>query len=113
VSSVAVGDLSRLPVHFLAVNQTQINSGLVRSAREQNIDMYAWTVNNPDAIVRMINLGVNGIITDFPALAANVLEEMQEMTIAERLMLNLTGWIAPEKSNVEGRMDDLHEHISN
>ena len=112
VSSVAVGDLSRLPVHFLAVNQTQINSGLVRSAQEQDIEMYAWTVNNPDAIMRMINLGVNGIITDFPALAADVRNEMQEMTIAERLMLTLTGWIAPKDNDTEGRADELHELIS-
>lgn len=111
-SSVAVGNLSRLPVQFLAVNQTQINSALVRSAHGQDMEVYAWTVNNPDAIVSTINLGVDGLITDFPALAAEVRDEMLEMTVAERLMLNLTGWITQEDNNINGREGELQELIN-
>lgn len=107
VSSVAVGDLSRLPVDFLAVNQTQITSALVRSAHAQGIEIYPWTVNNPDDMVRMVNLGVDGLITDFPAMAGKIRDELQEMTIAERLILNLTGWIIDEFTDEDSREEDL------
>ncbi len=110
VSAVAVGDLSRLPVQFLAVNQTQINSALIRSAHRQNMEVFAWTVNKSDDIVRMINLGVNGLITDYPAFTAEIRREISDMTIAERLMLNLTGWITQDDSENKAR-DQLQELI--
>lgn len=103
VSSVAVGDLSRLPVQFLAVNQTQINSALMQSAHGQGMKVYAWTVNTPDTIVRMINLGVDGLITDFPASVSEVRDEIKEMTVAERLVLNLTGWITQDDNENQAR----------
>jgi glycerophosphoryl diester phosphodiesterase len=87
VSAFAVGDLSRLTVDFLALNQQAVNSNLLQSARERSIDVYPWTVNRASDIAQMIELGVDGIITDDPALARNVLTQLQELSNLERLLL--------------------------
>ena len=39
----------------------------VAAAHELNLIVNAWTVNAPDDIERMIDAGVDGIITDYPA----------------------------------------------
>lgn len=38
----------------------------VRSAQGRNLDVHAWTINERQDMERMINLGVDGIITDYP-----------------------------------------------
>lgn len=40
--------------------------GFIRSANERNLAVHAWTVNERDAMVRLIDEGVDGIITDYP-----------------------------------------------
>lgn len=39
----------------------------IRRAHDLGLAVNAWTVNAPDDISRMISLGVDGIITDYPA----------------------------------------------
>ena len=92
ISAISIGNLVRLPVQYIAVQHQQINGALIRSAREYNIEVYAWTVNSPERVAAMINLGVDGIITDFPDMAAEVARSIQDLTLPERQILNITGW---------------------
>jgi glycerophosphoryl diester phosphodiesterase len=46
-----------------------------------------WTVNDPQRMVRLIGLGADGLITDRPALAREVLARYAEMSQTERLLL--------------------------
>jgi glycerophosphoryl diester phosphodiesterase len=39
---------------------------LVRGARGRNMDLHVWTVNDEEDMQRMLDLGVDGIITDYP-----------------------------------------------
>ena len=34
-----------------------------------------WTIDDPDEMARLLELGVDGIVTDFPARLAAVIEE--------------------------------------
>lgn len=92
ISAISIGNVVRLPVDYIAVQHQQISGNLIKTARERNILVYAWTVNQPGRIAEMVNLGVDGIITDAPERARLVIEEMNEMTLVERLLLNITGW---------------------
>ena len=87
VSAVALGDISRLPVQFLSVNQANINSSLIARAAQQQMEVYAWTVNRRDDMIQIILKGVDGIITDVPDLAQQVIREIEEMAATERLLL--------------------------
>jgi glycerophosphoryl diester phosphodiesterase len=42
---------------------------LVAKAHERGHEVYVWTVNEPDEIDLVISLGVDGVISDRPALA--------------------------------------------
>jgi glycerophosphoryl diester phosphodiesterase len=43
-----------------------VTEDFVQNAQSLNIDVHPWTINDPEQIQRMIDLGVNGIITDYP-----------------------------------------------
>lgn len=92
ISAISIGSPDRLPVHYFAFQHQQVKGSLIKTASDNGIDIYAWTVNTPGQIAKMVNLGVNGIITDRPSAAKNVLEEIQDLTLAERLLLDITGW---------------------
>lgn len=51
-----------------------LDSAKVKEARELGIQVLAWTVNTPADIVRVLDLGVDGIVSDRPDL---VREEMK------------------------------------
>ncbi|MEX1137557.1 MAG: glycerophosphodiester phosphodiesterase family protein [Balneolales bacterium] len=96
VSALAVGEVTQLPVNFLAIAYQRITPQVIRAAKEQGINIYAWTVNRADVMADMMELGVNGIITDDPALAARVREELKSMPPSERLLLRFRRVLADE-----------------
>ncbi len=87
LSATAVGDLSRLDADFLAVSMNMVSRGFVRRAHQAGKEVFAWTVNDPVSMSQMIARGVDGIITDEPAMARQVLAERAELTTTERLLL--------------------------
>jgi glycerophosphoryl diester phosphodiesterase len=87
LAAKAVGDLSRLPVDFLAVESRMATRSLIRSAQAAGKPVYVWTINNPSRMIQMIGLGVDGLITNRPALAKEVIARYQKMTHAQRLSL--------------------------
>lgn len=92
LSSVAVGEVSDLAVDFLAVNARFIGPRLIRRIHRRDKTLMAWTVNDPLAMSELISQGVDGLITDLPALAAQVLAERAALNPVERLLLRLAAW---------------------
>ncbi|QEE49212.1 glycerophosphodiester phosphodiesterase [Flavobacterium alkalisoli] len=50
-----------------------VNKAFTDSIKGKNMRLIPWTVNNPEDIDRMIELKVNGIITDYPERVLNKL----------------------------------------
>lgn len=50
----------------------QIDAGFVAAAHDRGLAVRAWTVNEPAAIRRVVALGVDGVITDAPDVAASL-----------------------------------------
>lgn len=86
-AALAVGDLARLPVEFLAVARSRVSRRLLRAARRRGVEIHVWTLNRAPAMVEVVQQGVDGIITDRPALAVRVVREMEEMPPVARLLL--------------------------
>lgn len=59
------------PEHIL------IDDHLIDLLRENNIRLIPWTVNSEKDMKRMIDLGVDGIITDFPDRAVKLLRQIK------------------------------------
>jgi glycerophosphoryl diester phosphodiesterase len=87
LAATAIGDLSSLDADFLALNTGQISIPLIRQAHNQGKRIYAWTVNEPVTMARLISMGVDGLITDEPALARKVMDSRNQLSGVERLML--------------------------
>ena len=48
---------------------------LVAQARELGLPVYVWTVYDTDKMKQYLQMGVTGLISDWPDLAAGVVEE--------------------------------------
>ena len=51
------------------------NVGLVKRAHRRNVAVQYWTINDPDEMRMLIEMGVDCIMTDDPVLLAEILEE--------------------------------------
>ena len=51
-----------------------INRRFVERAHRLNLIVHGWTVNKPKEMDRLIKLGVDGIITDYPSMLLEILE---------------------------------------
>jgi glycerophosphoryl diester phosphodiesterase len=52
----------------VTIESTYIDEGLVSEARSAGVLLAAWVVNEPEEAARLIKLGVDYIITDFPGV---------------------------------------------
>jgi glycerophosphoryl diester phosphodiesterase len=86
----AIGDLSALDAEFLAVNTGQVSTHLLRRAHAAGKRVYVWTVDDPRAMSRMISMGVDGLITNDPALARKVMTQRAALSLPERLLVWLS-----------------------
>lgn len=86
----AVGDLTGLDAGFLAVNTGQVSMQLLARAHRSGKLVYAWTVDDPVTMSRLISMGVDGLITNDPGLARRVIAERAALSAPERLLL----WLA-------------------
>jgi len=89
--SVNAGGLKKIAADFLAVNASFASRTFVRTAHNHKKDVFAWTVNDALTMSTMISRGVDGLLTDKPALARAVLEQRGQMSGPERLLLELAG----------------------
>lgn len=89
LAATAIGDLTGLEGDFVAVSAATVGPRLVSNAKAAGKDIYVWTVNEPLEMSSMISMGVDGIITDEPAIAKQVLAERASMSSAQRLLLLL------------------------
>jgi glycerophosphoryl diester phosphodiesterase len=99
LAATAVGDLTNLDADFLAVNTGLATRRFVKRAHDKGKQVYVWTVNDPVRMFQVLNLGVDGIITDAPDLARSVLARRANLSAIERLLVGLAfffGAAAPD-----------------
>ncbi len=87
--SVAAGRLKNLDADFLAINASFADRSLIRSAHATGKEVYVWTVNDRSQMSTAISRGVDGVITDKPALARSVINQRAGLSASERLLLEI------------------------
>ncbi len=83
----SIGDASKLEADFLAVPTSVATRRFIRHAHAAGKPVYAWTVNDPQQMVRLVGYGVDGIITNYPALARAVVAQYEALDPAQRMVL--------------------------
>jgi glycerophosphoryl diester phosphodiesterase len=64
----------QLPTTFQGL--TLIDERLIQAAHQAGIAVHVWTIDDPSEMVRLIELGVDGIMTDRPTVLEGVLDEL-------------------------------------
>jgi glycerophosphoryl diester phosphodiesterase len=89
IVTAAVGNVLRTEADFLSLSSAQATRSLIRRAHAAGKGVHVWTVNKPEVMLRMIERGVDNIITDDPALLVRVIQERNALSSSEILGLGL------------------------
>jgi glycerophosphoryl diester phosphodiesterase len=87
--ATAIGDLTSLGADFLAVEARLATRALVRQAHREGQEVYVWTVNDPAWMLAAMSNGVDGLITDKPDVAREVVARRGGMSDAQRVLVAL------------------------
>ncbi len=71
-------DLLTFTPDIYSPDYERVNKDMIETAHAQNIQVIPWTVNKEKTMRKMVTLGVDGLITDYPDLGVRVLAEMQQ-----------------------------------
>jgi glycerophosphoryl diester phosphodiesterase len=89
LAAKARGDLTSLHADFLAVEARMATGRFVRQAHRAGQDVYVWTVNDPAWMLAAMSRGADGLITDKPDLARQVVARRAAMSDGQRVALAL------------------------
>lgn len=94
--SVAVGNIQKIEADFVAVNARFASRSLINKVRRANKEMYVWTVDDPASMSMLMNRGVDGIITNRPEVARDVLKQRSNMSSSDRLLAEIASLLGKQ-----------------
>ncbi|HSH57624.1 MAG TPA: glycerophosphodiester phosphodiesterase family protein [Halomonas sp.] len=87
------GTLERRRLDALGLRHNRIDEREVRLATHYGYELHAWTTNSRSRMSQLIDLGVDAIITDRPALLAELVAERRELGDGALLLIKLHNWL--------------------
>jgi glycerophosphoryl diester phosphodiesterase len=84
----ALGDVNRLDVEVLSVRADWLSDDVLRTAHHLGREVFVWTINDARQMIRLIQRGVDNIITSDADLGVRVRDDWAKRTEAERLVLS-------------------------
>lgn len=107
LTAVLLGDLTRVEADFLAVHSRNATASFIDRAHRKGKKVHVWTVNDVPGLHAMYSLGVDSIITDFPARAVALRKQRAELEPAQRLLLRAGLLLLDEPNHVDPTLDAL------
>jgi glycerophosphoryl diester phosphodiesterase len=91
--SVNAAHPGRLKANFLSVELKRVTGAFVQSAHRRGQQVFVWTVNAAADMDRMIDLGVDDLITDEPVEALRRVRAYEALTGPERTLRRVRAWL--------------------
>jgi glycerophosphoryl diester phosphodiesterase len=87
------GDMTRLPVDILSLREQLVTGPVVRRAHRRNMEVFAWTVNDRERALRLLDLGCDNILTSDPAAMREIVDWYNDLGDTERMLLRIRRWM--------------------
>ena len=84
------GDLINLKSDFYSIEESLVSNNLVNEIHANGKEVHVWTVNDDQKMERLINMGVDNIITDEVEMLKSTLQMREERSPYERFIEVLT-----------------------
>ncbi len=88
-----VTNITNLAVDFLAIDRRLATPAFIRAAQRAGKQVHVWTVNDRGTMQRLIELGVDNIMTDEPAMLHDLLAERAVLSDPEKWLLTFRNWL--------------------
>ncbi|MCI0357739.1 MAG: glycerophosphodiester phosphodiesterase [Planctomycetaceae bacterium] len=85
----SIGDPADVDADFLSLNQDAVSPRLLYRAHSRGKQVHVWTVNDRPSMERMVEMGVDSLITDHPAQAVELRRARAALSGPEKLVLRL------------------------
>jgi glycerophosphoryl diester phosphodiesterase len=83
----SIGNMFRADIDFLSLAASMVTADVVAAAGKSKKEVHVWTINSPDRMSYFIDLGVDNIITDYPARLVEMIKERETYSDVEKLLL--------------------------
>lgn len=80
---LTIGEVEKLPFDFFNMEISRINEDRVDKIHSAGKEVHCWTVNSEAEMEEMLNMGVDGLITDEVELAKQVLKEREMLKFGQ------------------------------
>lgn len=59
---------------------------MIREVRDGGLEVFVWTINDPEEAGKLLDMGVTGVTTDRPAWLRGELSERAQMAHSDELL---------------------------
>jgi glycerophosphoryl diester phosphodiesterase len=91
--SVNAREPQRLDVDFLSVQLARVHGPFITAAHRRKQEVHVWTVDKPADMQRLLDLGVDNLITNRPQEALKLVREHENLSPPERALLKVRAWL--------------------
>lgn len=89
----AIGSVFDFNVDLFSIFRNKATASFISKAQKREKEVHVWLVNTPVAMEHFIYLGVDNIVTDYPAKLVSILKRRSEMNEIDRLKENFMKWL--------------------
>jgi len=109
IITARVGDPTRLDVDILSMNAKLVNTRVLRAAHRRGKKVLVWTIDDPRMATRLMDLGVDDLITNDPAPMVRLRDARSALSRIERLVLAFRVVLGAdvESHPIEGPVSEL------
>jgi glycerophosphoryl diester phosphodiesterase len=94
IVGASIGNVGRIENDFLSASTRMVRQDLVDELHRRGRKLHAWTVADEPTATRLMEMGVDNLITDDPVLMVEVRRRREELSTVERLTLAVRRWLA-------------------